>query len=335
MKETLVRAEAFAFRDRRARKREFRKLWIIRINAACRERGMRYSEFINGLNKAQIELDRKSLSEMAIHDPAAFDAIVEKARARGLASMRSAAISRRRVMYAGRCRARRNCVRTKRKSHKPRRGDIVRRSTVDRCRPSGASRGRLVPRFRRLSPPATRLGPFGAIRLIHGLCGRRLRRRFPYAMADEILLNEAAYAVWQTVKERGPIELGEVVKHHRHRSGASLRSRNGGGPQGFFEIEEREREELVSPTRRNESDRQGLPEQLAAEMLENAGGQMPMAEFAEWAKTARVAVNEVFKWGDSTRMDRTRQRSKRSEVIVFDDAGRADRLQSDDDYRAH
>jgi large subunit ribosomal protein L20 len=81
VKETLVRAEAFAFRDRRARKREFRKLWIIRINAACRERGMRYSEFIAGLNKAAIELDRKSLSEIAIHDPAAFDAIVEKAKA--------------------------------------------------------------------------------------------------------------------------------------------------------------------------------------------------------------------------------------------------------------
>jgi large subunit ribosomal protein L20 len=81
VKENLVRAEAFAFRDRRARKREFRKLWIIRINAACRERGMRYSEFIAGLAKAQFELDRKSLSELAIHDPAAFDAIVEKAKA--------------------------------------------------------------------------------------------------------------------------------------------------------------------------------------------------------------------------------------------------------------
>jgi large subunit ribosomal protein L20 len=80
VKETLLRAEAFAFRDRRSRKREFRKLWIIRINAAVRERGLTYSEFINGLNKAQIELDRKSLSELAIHDPAAFDAIVEKVK---------------------------------------------------------------------------------------------------------------------------------------------------------------------------------------------------------------------------------------------------------------
>jgi large subunit ribosomal protein L20 len=79
-KETLVKAEAYAYRDRRVRKRDFRKLWIIRINAASRERGLRYGELINGLKKAQVELDRKMLSEMAIHDPAAFDAVVEKAR---------------------------------------------------------------------------------------------------------------------------------------------------------------------------------------------------------------------------------------------------------------
>ena len=80
-KETLVRAGAFAFRDRRVRKREFRKLWIIRINAACRQRGLRYSELIHGLVKANLGLDRKSLSEMAIHDPAGFDAVVEKVKA--------------------------------------------------------------------------------------------------------------------------------------------------------------------------------------------------------------------------------------------------------------
>ena len=79
-KETLVRAEAYAYRDRRVRKREFRKLWIIRVNAAARERGLRYSELMNGLKKAQVGLDRKMLSEMAIHDPAAFDAVVEKSR---------------------------------------------------------------------------------------------------------------------------------------------------------------------------------------------------------------------------------------------------------------
>lgn len=81
VKETLVKAEAYAYRDRKVRKREFRKLWIIRINAAVRQRGMRYSQFIAGLNKAGITIDRKQLSELAIHDPAAFDQIVEKAKA--------------------------------------------------------------------------------------------------------------------------------------------------------------------------------------------------------------------------------------------------------------
>jgi large subunit ribosomal protein L20 len=79
-KETLVRAGVFAYRDRRVRKREFRQLWIIRINAAARERGLRYSEFIAGLKKSGIELDRKTLAEMAVNDVAAFDAVVEKAR---------------------------------------------------------------------------------------------------------------------------------------------------------------------------------------------------------------------------------------------------------------
>lgn len=79
-KETLIRAGVYAFRDRRVRKREFRKLWIIRINAACRERGLRYSEFIHGLEKANLGLDRKSLSELAIHDPAGFDAVVARVK---------------------------------------------------------------------------------------------------------------------------------------------------------------------------------------------------------------------------------------------------------------
>ena len=80
VKETLIRAGVFAFRDRRVRKRQFRRLWIIRINAACRMRGLRYSEFIHGLHKAKIELDRKSLSEIAVCDPAGFDSIVESVK---------------------------------------------------------------------------------------------------------------------------------------------------------------------------------------------------------------------------------------------------------------
>src|ERR687884_1559649 len=70
---TLIRARAFAFRDRRAKKRNFRRLWIVRINAACRMRGMRYSEFMYGLQLANVMLNRKSLAELAIHDPSAFD----------------------------------------------------------------------------------------------------------------------------------------------------------------------------------------------------------------------------------------------------------------------
>ena len=75
-KETLVRSGVYAFRDRRRRKRDFRRLWIIRINAAVREHGLRYSEFIDGLKKANIELDRKMLAEMAVADPDGFAQVV-------------------------------------------------------------------------------------------------------------------------------------------------------------------------------------------------------------------------------------------------------------------
>ncbi len=80
VKETLIRAGAFAYRDRKVRKRDFRRLWITRLNAACREHGLRYSEFIFGLKKAGIELDRKVLSEMAIHEPAEFASVVEQVK---------------------------------------------------------------------------------------------------------------------------------------------------------------------------------------------------------------------------------------------------------------
>jgi large subunit ribosomal protein L20 len=79
-KEQLMKSDAYAYRDRRNRKRDFRSLWIIRINAAARMRGMSYSTFVDGLKKAGIELNRKELSEIAIHDPAAFDALVNEAR---------------------------------------------------------------------------------------------------------------------------------------------------------------------------------------------------------------------------------------------------------------
>jgi large subunit ribosomal protein L20 len=78
---TLIRSRVYAFRDRRVRKREFRKLWIIRINAACRMRGMRYSQFIAGLQRALVALDRKSLANLALSDPETFTKLVELARA--------------------------------------------------------------------------------------------------------------------------------------------------------------------------------------------------------------------------------------------------------------
>lgn len=76
---TLVRARKYAFRDRRVKKREFRRLWIARVSAACRMRGIRYSQFMCGLQRAMVELDRKSLSEIAIHDPDTFTKLVELA----------------------------------------------------------------------------------------------------------------------------------------------------------------------------------------------------------------------------------------------------------------
>jgi large subunit ribosomal protein L20 len=78
---TLIRAGVYAFRDRRVRKREFRKLWIVRINAACRMRGMRYSQFIAGLQHALVELNRKTLANLAVEDPDTFTKLVELARA--------------------------------------------------------------------------------------------------------------------------------------------------------------------------------------------------------------------------------------------------------------
>ncbi|HEX5683889.1 MAG TPA: 50S ribosomal protein L20 [Ideonella sp.] len=80
-KQAVMKAGQYAYRDRRTKKRVFRQLWIARINAATRGLGLTYSKFIAGLKKAQIELDRKVLSDMAIHDPAAFAAIVDKVKA--------------------------------------------------------------------------------------------------------------------------------------------------------------------------------------------------------------------------------------------------------------
>ena len=79
-KEQVMKSGNYAFAGRRQKKRDFRRLWIARINAACRPQGINYSSFMNGLKKAGIELNRKMLSEMAIHDPAAFTKLVETAK---------------------------------------------------------------------------------------------------------------------------------------------------------------------------------------------------------------------------------------------------------------
>src|SRR5215468_49759 len=80
-KNAVTKAGQYAYRDRRARKREFRALWIARINAAVRELGMSYSAFMNGLKKASIDIDRKVLADLAVHDKSAFSKIAEQAKA--------------------------------------------------------------------------------------------------------------------------------------------------------------------------------------------------------------------------------------------------------------
>lgn len=80
-KQAVAKAGQYAYRDRRVRKREFRALWIARINAAARENGLSYSRMINGLSRAAIEIDRKVLADLAVHDKNAFAVLAEKAKA--------------------------------------------------------------------------------------------------------------------------------------------------------------------------------------------------------------------------------------------------------------
>ena len=81
-KEAVMKAGQYAYRDRRNKKRVFRRLWITRINAAARELGLTYSQFTNGLKKAAIDIDRKMLADIAVHDKAAFGSIVEQVKAK-------------------------------------------------------------------------------------------------------------------------------------------------------------------------------------------------------------------------------------------------------------
>jgi large subunit ribosomal protein L20 len=79
-KEALLKADSYAYRDRRNRKRDFRRLWIVRINAAARQEGMSYSQFMHGLREAGVELDRKVLADIAVRDPETFRRFAERAR---------------------------------------------------------------------------------------------------------------------------------------------------------------------------------------------------------------------------------------------------------------
>ena len=79
-REAMIKARAYAFRDRRVRKREFRRLWIARVNAACRSHGLTFTEYMNLLRKADIGVNRKMLSEIAIRNPGAFKAIVDSVK---------------------------------------------------------------------------------------------------------------------------------------------------------------------------------------------------------------------------------------------------------------
>ena len=90
-KEQVERSLAYAYRDRKVRKRKFRALWIMRLNAAVREHGLTYSRFIDGLTKAGIGVDRKVLADLAMHEPAAFDAVIERAKAALPAALPAAA----------------------------------------------------------------------------------------------------------------------------------------------------------------------------------------------------------------------------------------------------
>ena len=80
-KQAVIKAGQYSYRDRKQRKRQFRRLWVVRINAAARDCGLSYSRFIDGLTRAEIRVDRKVLADLAVHDKAAFAALAEKAKA--------------------------------------------------------------------------------------------------------------------------------------------------------------------------------------------------------------------------------------------------------------
>ncbi len=140
-------------------------------------------------------------------------------------------------------------------------------------------------------------------------------------MPDEILLNEAALAVWQTVKERGPIELGEVAKLTGIDQAQVSAAATEASQRGFFEIEQRDREDLVKSQEADQLLAAGLPEVRAAKHLASIGGSLPMQDFIAWANGAAIAPNEVLKWG-ATRQWIEKAKSDRGMKIALTELGK-------------
>src|SRR3954470_4705293 len=140
-------------------------------------------------------------------------------------------------------------------------------------------------------------------------------------MPAELLLNEAAHAVWQTVKDRGPIELGEVAKLTGIDQAQVSAAATEASQRGFFQVEQREREDLIKTAGADELLSAGLPEIRAAKHLANVGGSLPMQDFIAWANGAAIAPNEVLKWGAS-RQWIEKAKSDRGMAIILTDLGK-------------
>jgi phenylalanyl-tRNA synthetase alpha chain len=151
-------------------------------------------------------------------------------------------------------------------------------------------------------------------------------------MPDEILLNEAAYAVWQTVKERGPIELGEVVEITDIDQAQVSATATDAANRGLFEITEREREELIASEGWKQVDK-NLPERIGAGILNVAGGRMPMTAFVREAKAVGIAVNDVLKWGTARGWIK-REKVGNEVAVVLTGEGSAKFLEDDADALA-
>ena len=151
-------------------------------------------------------------------------------------------------------------------------------------------------------------------------------------MSDEILLNEAAYAVWQTVKNRGPIELGEVAKSAGVDQSQVSATATDAALQGFFSVQEREREELTVADSARGLIEAGLAEFRTAHKLQEAGGKLTMSEAAPWAKSEGIAINDAIKWG-TLRGAIERVKTENGAALKLTDVGRRLLVSPDADLR--